>query len=140
MRAAILLFMFLVAPAGKAQQVYKCVKGRDVSYQSEPCAGTQKIAKQWDATPEPEPSAEALSQRQLKSGRERAGTARRSSAAGTQRTRSASHRQNPKARKPRMSRCDAAKARREAKLKAVGLKRTFDLLRKLDEAVNEACR
>jgi hypothetical protein len=39
-----------------------------------------------------------------------------------------------------MSRCDAAKARREAKLKAVGLKRTFDLLRKLDDAVNEACK
>jgi hypothetical protein len=39
-----------------------------------------------------------------------------------------------------MSRCDTAKARREAKLKAVGLKRTFDLLRKLDDAVNEACK
>ena len=39
-----------------------------------------------------------------------------------------------------MSRCDAAKARREAKLKSVGLKRTFDLLRKLDDATNEACK
>jgi len=41
-------------PAANAQQVYKCVSGKDVSYQSSPCAGP--AAKTWDAVPVPEPS------------------------------------------------------------------------------------
>lgn len=54
MHAAILLFsILLIAPSGKAQQVYKCVKGGDVSYQSMPCDGTQSLVKQWEAAPEP---------------------------------------------------------------------------------------
>lgn len=140
MRAAILLFMFLVAPAGKAQQVYKCVKGRDVSYQSAPCDVTQKVLRQWDATPEPEPSVEDIRQRQLKSERERAESAQLSRAAGTDRPRSVRSERRSGRSQHRVSRCDAARSRREAKLKAVGLKRTFDLLRKLDDAVNEACK
>jgi hypothetical protein len=140
MRAMILLFMFLFAPAGKTQQVYKCIQGKDVSYQSAPCDGTQKVVRQWDATPEPEPTTDELRQRQLKSQRVSAESAQLSRVAGTHRTRFASNQGNSGSRKSSVSRCDAAKARREAKLKSVGLKRTFDLLRKLDDAVNEACK
>lgn len=140
MRAMILLSMFLLAPAGNAQQVYKCVKGKDVSYQSAPCDVTQKVARQWDATPELEPSAAELRQRQLKSGRERAESARMGHATGTDHPRSMRSQRKSGRNGPTVSRCDAAKARREAKWKAVGLKRTFDLLRKLDDAVNEACK
>lgn len=141
MRILIVLFMILVAPA-KAQQVYKCVKGKDVSYQSAPCDATQTVARQWDATPESGPSDEHLRQRerQLPGQRERVESARPSRVAGTQRIRSANNQRNPNSGKHSMSRCDTAKSRREAKLKAVGLKRTFDLLRKLDDAVNDACK
>lgn len=37
-------------------------------------------------------------------------------------------------------RCERAKANREATLERVGLKRTFDLLRRLDDEVHAACR
>lgn len=140
MRAMILLSMVLLAPAGNAQQVYKCAKGKDVSYQSTPCDGTQKTLRQWDATPEPEPSVEDIRQHQFKSGRERAESAQLSRAAGTDRPRSVRSVRRSGRDRSSMSRCDTAKSRRDAKLKAVGLKRTFDLLRKLDDAVNEACK
>jgi hypothetical protein len=40
----------------------------------------------------------------------------------------------------RRARCSDSKARREAVLRDIGLDRTFDLLRQLDEMVSEACR
>lgn len=138
MRMAILSLIFF-ASTTSAQQVYKCVNGSEVSYQSAACDGTWKAAKQWDATPEPEPTTNGLGQRPPESQRNRAQSAQLN-ATNTKRPRSTSSRRNAGSRKPSMSRCDAAKARREAKLKSVGLKRTFDLLRKLDDSVNEACK
>lgn len=38
------------------------------------------------------------------------------------------------------SACEAAKANRDRTLERVGLKRTFDLLSRLDEQVRNACR
>lgn len=140
MRAVIAPLIVFIAFNVSAQQVYKCVRGSEVSYQSTACDGTQKVARQWDAPPEPEPTTDELRQRQLKSQRDSAESAQLSRAAGTNRKRYASNQRESGSRKSSMSRCDAAKARREAKLKSVGLKRTFDLLRKLDDAVNEACK
>jgi hypothetical protein len=133
-------FILFIASNASAQQVYKCVRGNEVSYQSTACDGTQKVVRQWDATPEPEPTSDELRQRQLKSQRGSAQSAQLSRAAGSGRKRYASNHRESWSRKPGVSRCDAAKARREAKLKSVGLKRTFDLLRKLDDIVNEACK
>lgn len=140
MRALILSSMVLVVSAANAQQVYKCVGGKNVSYQSTPCGATQIIARQWNATPEPEPSREELHQRQLKREHERAESAWLSRAAGTDQVRSVRRSRGSVHAQSGMSRCDAAKARRETRLKSVGLKRTFDLLRKLDDAVYEACK
>lgn len=140
MRIVMALFVFLVASTASAQQVYKCVRGNEVSYQSAACDATQKVARQWDATPEPEPTADELRQRQSKNQFGRTESAWLSRAAGTDRPRPTGNRATRAGRKPGVSRCDAAKARREAKLRSVGLKRTFDLLRKLDDAVNEACK
>jgi len=129
MRAVIVFCIFLIAPPGYAQHVYKCAKGRDVSYQSAPCDGTQALVKQWEAAPEPEPSAVALDPRQPKGRRPVANSGPSRSGVRTISSISAADR-----------RCKAAKARREARLISVGLKRTFDLLRKLDDAVHEACK
>ncbi len=41
---------------------------------------------------------------------------------------------------PAVDPCRAAKARRQAELKRVGLKRTFDLLRRLDDEVWDVCK
>lgn len=140
MRIVMALIVFLATSTASAQQVYKCVRGNEVSYQSAACDVTQKVARQWDATPEPAPTADELRQRQSKNQFGRTESARPSRAAGKDRARPASRRRNPGSTKPVTSPCDAAKVRREAKLKSVGLKRTFDLLRKLDDAVNEACK
>lgn len=140
MRVVFLSFVFFAASTANAQQVYKCVNGSEVSYQSAACHGTWKVARQWDATPEPEPTADQIRQHQLESQRNRTEFKQPSRTAGTDRTRSASHQRSAGRRKSSLSGCDAARARRDAKLKSVGLKRTFDLLRKLDDAVNEACK
>lgn len=141
MRAVMMPLIFFIVSNASAQQVYKCVRGSEVSYQSAACDGTQKVARQWDATPQAEPTADELRQRRLKSQHDRTESAQLSRAAGTSRKRSASNqRESSGTRKSSVSRCDTAKARREAKLKSIGLKRTFDLLRKLDDAVNEACK
>lgn len=140
MRALLLSFIVLFAPAANAQQVYKCVDGKNVSYQSATCDATQVAARQWNATPEPEPSVEELRQHQLKREHGRAESAWLSRTAGTDRVHSVRRGRQSSNVRSSMSRCDAAKARREAKLKSVGLKRTFDLLRKLDELVHEACK
>ena len=135
MRAAILFsILLLFAPPGKGQQVYKCAEGREVSYQSAPCDGSQRLVKQWEAAPEPDPPAAELRHRQAKPGRDDTDSKPRN------RTRSESRAGAISPISAAGNRCKAAKARREAKLVSVGLKRTFDLLRKLDDAVHEACR
>lgn len=133
MRATIAFLILLIVPPVNAQHVYKCARGRDMSYQSAPCDGTQNLVKQWEAAPEPEPSAAESNQRQPK------GRPRGADSTGN-RTRSGSHGRAISSINAADNRCRAAKARREAKLIGVGLKRTFDLLRKLDDAVHEACK
>ena len=137
MRGTVLALIFFITPAGNAQQVYKCVKGTDVCYQSLPCAETHSTVKQWEAVPEPAPMATGLHTRQRQS---RAGSAQLERASGDDRKRSVRRTSKTSSINTADRRCSAAKARREAKLASVGLKRTFDLLRKLDDAVHEACK
>lgn len=139
MRAAILSLLFFTVPAANAQQVHKCVKGREVSYQSAPCDASQSLVKQWDAVPEFEPASE-LGHNLEKRRQDEAKSARFGRVASEGRTRSGNHAGNKSSIDAADKRCNAAKARREAKLISVGLKRTFDLLRKLDDAVYQACK
>lgn len=140
MRKLILAVVLIFPGAVNAQQVYKCVKGKDVSYQSAPCAASHTVAKQWDATPDPEPTAEEVSQREARRKQDAAESAQLRRAAGTNRTRSTGRRSGRTAVSAADARCNAAKDARARKLEAVGLRRTFDLLRKLDDAVNSACK
>ncbi|MEP6907922.1 MAG: hypothetical protein ABI858_08100 [Pseudoxanthomonas sp.] len=129
MRELLLLFALSFTTTAQAQQVYKCVEGADVAYQSQPCSTTQRTLRQWDATPDTESAAGTVTLSKTKSSTSRTPSSRRPSRSNTQTKTD-----------PADARCSKAKARREAKLKAVGLKRTFDLLRKLDDAVYAACR
>jgi hypothetical protein len=138
MRAMFFSLIFFAASPATAQQVYKCVNGSEVSYQSAACDSNWKVAGQWDATPEAVSPTDEYQPRQLKIRSDRAEAARH--AAGSGPLRSVSNGRTTGNRKSSLSRCDAAKARREAKLKSVGLNRTFDLLRRLDDMVNEACK
>jgi len=140
MRVAILSLFFLIASAGNAQQIHKCMKGKEVSYQSAACDASQSLVKQWDATPEPEPSAVELGHEQAKHRQGDVKSTQFGRAASARRIRSGNRAGKKSPVNAADKRCDAAKARREAKLISVGLKRTFDLLRKLDDAVHEACK
>lgn len=130
---AVSLALFTL-PAG-AQQVYKCVDGKgSASYQSTPCAPTHKTVKAWDATPEPvapyRPPAQPAAQRSQ--------SRRTSTVSGRGRGPSGSSISVENAGNAKA--CQAAKAKRDATLQKVGLKRTYDLLQRLDEAVRNACK
>ena len=141
MRSLMFLAFLLLSPyAAHAQQVHKCVRGKDVSYQSAPCEAAYTLAKQWDATPQPEPSADEIARREAKRKQDAAESAQLRRAAGTERTRASGRSSQRTSISAADARCNAAKDRRAKKLEAVGLKRTFDLLRKLDDAVHSACK
>jgi len=109
------------------QSVHKCI-GPDgaVIYQSAPCEPHSREAANWEAPVDPTPSREPP--RAVSSQRERERPTARTGHARVVRN----------ASKP--SACEQAKANRDSTLERVGLKRTFDLLSRLDEQVRNACR
>lgn len=110
-----------------AQTVQKCIAADGhVTLTSDACAAGHRLAGTYDAVPEQVATAtpaKVSSDRTLSGSRtRRAGGASGSRARGTPATR-----------------CQAAHDRREQTLRRAGLKRTFDLLRKLDDEVWAAC-
>jgi hypothetical protein len=122
-----------------AQSLHQCIDRQGhVSFTSEPCAPGQKTQKVVDATPErmtPERAA-YLEQRRRQ---DEANSAYLRRLAGHDRPLQPMGRRASPA-DSKASRCQAAKARRDATLRRVGLRRTFTLLRELDEAVYQACK
>lgn len=120
-----------------AQQLHKCVDARGhASYQSAPCEAGQRQIWVRDAAPEPVQPTQPV----------RPATTRQVDPPPTSpplappRASGPASAQLPAypAREP--SACEAAKQRRESTLRKVGLKRDFNLLRRLDDAVWNACR
>jgi hypothetical protein len=106
--------------------VYRCVgKGGAVSLQSQPCAADQRVTRAIYAPPEAE-------------------RARRPTVVSSSPTQSSTYGGRPSAadyqRAQRQAACANAKASREDTLRRVGLKRTYDLLQRLDAMVYEACK
>lgn len=123
-----------------AQSLHQCVDKRGhVSLTSAPCPAGHKTQKVVDATPErisPERAAH-LEQRRRQ---EAAHSAYLRKLAGHGSARYRSPQPAARASDDRSSRCEAAKARRTTTLERVGLRRTHDLLRQLDDAVYRACK
>lgn len=120
--------LFLLAPHVQAESLYRCVT-RDgaVSYQSQPCAARQRLDRVVEYRPDPvvarvEP-ASAISRRQPR---------RYAGSGGTRSVRAVN---TPTA----SQRCRAGKARREAALQRLGLKRTYAQLSALDAEARAAC-
>ena len=124
-------------PSAHDQTLRKCVtRGGAVSFQNAPCpAGT---TTGWVRTTTPEyVSAETLRRQRAEAQRRDADARFLSRLAGTDRL---TPRHAPVQRHdPRVAACEAAKRHRDATLRQVGLKRTFNLLRALDEQVYRAC-
>lgn len=108
--------------------VYRCVDAAGhVSLQSQPCGPGQRTTKAIAAPPEVEPPRRALPSAARNVPQAQVTTWRGPSA-------------EEQRRAAARVRCTTARAQREATLKAVGLRRTFDLLRQLDDAVARACK
>ena len=132
------LAMLSLAFSAHAQQVHKCVDRRgNVAYQSQPCAAAQTTARTWEAQPDPvsdRPAVPVAEPRRSMQNAYPKTKSRRSKAVG------ASGASIPVENSGNSRACEAAKATRVRTLERVGLKRTFELLRRLDDAVNRACK
>ncbi len=136
-----LAWLVLLPAAGiaQAQEIHRCVdRGGRVSLQGAPCAPNQRLTHTTHvAAAERRPDIEARNAQvaaEMDRRNRRQGAVTRPS--------SASHgrRATPSESQRRSADCSAAKARRDALLRQAGLRRTFDLLRRLDDAVHRACR
>lgn len=119
----------MAAPA-PAQTVQKCIAvDGHVTLTSDACGAGERLAASYGAVPEPVVEAAART-RPVAESRPSRGGARSGPRRGGSATRA----------KRAPDRCQAARERRERTLQRVGLKRTFDLLRRLDDEVWQACR
>lgn len=128
--------LILMAHQASAQHVYKCVDGKSVSYQSDPCTNGD-AAKSWAAVPEAEnPYLKARLDRM-----QREVDARRAAGSG-------SYNASPRSRDASGASittssnyaCESAKRQRAAAYEAAGTKRTFELSRRMDNLVHDACK
>lgn len=137
-----LICLFAWSAPTRAQHVYKCISGLDVSYQSAPCGPTQQLARQWAASPEAAPTPEQRArQLEVRAQGEHESAYLRSLA-----------RQPGKKGRPRRAtgvaiaaardgdRCAKAKKRRDDTERRLGLSRTFESMQRLSRMVSEACR
>lgn len=131
-----MLVLVLLCGSGNAaaQKVHKCVEARGTVYQSEPCASGQ-AARTWDAKPDtPDAQQKARQQAIQKELDERKEPrARTRPVQRGQQGAAISMYRDPE-------RCEAARARRAAAFEAAGSRRTFELSRRMDDLVFDACK
>lgn len=126
---ALALAMQLLPAQAAAQSVQKCIAADGhVTLTSGECGAGERLAASYEAEPEPVAARAAAVASTGQQASRTAPAARRTAAGRATRARTAP------------DRCKAARDRRERTLQRVGLKRTFDLLRRLDDEVWEACR
>lgn len=110
-----------------APMVYRCVdRAGGVAFQSQPCGLHQRMTRAVPAPPDAEPM------------RYQAATRPRTSS--TSATAFAGAGISDQRRELSEIRCTMARRHREQTLERIGLRRTFDLLQKLDAMVAEACK
>jgi len=139
--AAGLLLCAFAAPAA-AQQIYKCVTKAGTEYQSTPCTNGD-AAKVWAVEVAPRSQGVIENEQRLDNLRQQNAAAIAPRPAPTRpvynngggggRLHHISQYRNPDA-------CEAAKAERARVYEAVGLHRTFELSRRMDDKVWSACK
>ena len=138
MRIGLACLLLAFAGAVQGQSVHKCVgKGGAVSYQSQPCAATQKALKSWDATPAPPPGTDELWRHHYRLKQGEADSRYLSRLAGTDRPRAGgAYGPSPTP----IDACAAAKARRESVLRQNNDDVGYDARRALNDMVYDACK
>lgn len=123
------------APAVASGTVVKCLDaGGQIIFTSTGCPDGTRLAATYEAEPD------AVLTPAARRGRTR--NEATPTAAPRPRARSAPRTAGPRSgskRDPARARCQAARDKRDRTLERVGLKRTFDLLRRLDDEVRAAC-
>ncbi|KAF1705183.1 hypothetical protein [Pseudoxanthomonas kaohsiungensis] len=141
-RRAILLTLGWLPFTTEAQQVFKCVAGNEIAYQSAPCAAGQATEKTWQHgtyAPPDESHLQRIRQMEAAS-RQRDKEWRGSPGPGRSGSRRSRTSDGGASGKSSIGRCEAAKARRDRELYQLGPWRTIKDLRKRDAAVAEACK
>lgn len=126
-RLPLIALLLLLAGPAPAEILYRCI-ARDgaVSYQSPPCSASARLDRVVEYRPEPVANAARSPARP----------------ASTHRASRDGHRTATAGHMPRTTaadRCRAARARRDAALERLGLKRTYVQLSRLDAGVRAAC-
>ncbi len=140
-RTTIAVVLLCVAGAAHAQTLYHCRAHGFSSYQQSPCSAGSRMVNSIETNPEPAPTESQRRARAAQAEQDRAESAFLSHSAGTD-SRPANNRSAARGtsrRSPQRSACQEARSTRSSALKAVGLNRTYDLLRNLDASVSEAC-
>ena len=152
MRRIAIAATLIFASTVDAQTLYKCVSRSGTSYQQTPCPSSARLVSSLVTTPEPAPTVEQLAEQARKAERDRAESAFLSHMAGSDqagpsygRSGSRSHGYRLSARSSRgldgpRDACKAAKVARERAIEAIGLNRTVEILRRLDDGVAQACK
>lgn len=134
------------APCAKqgayVDSLYKCVlPSGGTSIQQQPCTGKAKTVWRRSARPEPAPTYEEQVSRARKRAQDELDAQELARRAGTDRHQSyIATNPFPDQRVTQQNLCQQAKASRDAVLTQVGLKRNYDLLRQLNDAVYQACK
>lgn len=141
MRGLLVAATLLLSCTAQAETLFKCVgKGKAISYQSQPCAPGQSVAKSMDYVPEPPPTPQQRRAMYLREQRDKAESAYLSGLAGTSRSRKSYATGTRLPAEQSNAACEAAKRSRQQVLDQIGLSRTYELLQRLDEDVRAACR
>lgn len=124
----------LALPAVAPAQVFKCVRSKEVSYQSTPCGPGEATAKEWQPADYAAPTAADLQRiRETEQ-------ATRQRDAELRRGAKSSGGRSAGVIASGIGRCEDAKARRDRELYKLGPRRSIKQLRAWDDYVAEACR
>lgn len=134
LRLGIALLALVPFMAG-AQQVYKCVKGSDVAYQSAPCEDGRTEERSW-AHGSYQPPQQADLQRIRETQQATARRDKRTSRSSPKRRVAAA----TKAGKSTIGRCQEAKDHRDRELYKLGPRKSIEDLRSWDGYIAEACK
>lgn len=146
MRRITLAAALCLAGTAHCQMLYRCAHAGIDSYQQSPCPPGSRMVSAFPASPEPPPTDAERRLRVERAEQDRAESAFLSHQAGTDlasvRQRSAASYRSPRRRTSAANHgdtCRVAKEARAAARQALGLSRTYDALRRLDEGVRSAC-
>ena len=131
-RFAVGLAFAIVGSPVTAGELFRCVSDDGgVSWQDAPCAAGSRLSRAVPILVEPTPEPKKTAKR----------TGAKSVSAPLQRpAASRSTRASPGTRAQRRIACDAARKQHAAAIERLGLKRTFDQLRALEDQVQEVCK